>query len=210
ALLELPGGSRSGRLFQDDQSFVELARGRCHMSAIDGLAAHELAPSTDGPVSRGRSRSVFNIEGMRCANCALAVERAVNGLNGVRRISVNAATARASVEWDPEQVALPTILGTISKAGFKPVPFEGEEAAAAERSERRAALKRIGIAGLGMMQTMMFVYALYAGGNHGVNAEIAQYLRLAGMLLTTPVLVYSGAPFFSAAMRDLRQRRLGM
>src|SRR5206468_9215525 len=106
--------------------------------------------------------------------------------------------------------SLSRILEAIRKAGFKPVPFEGEEAAAAERRERRVAIKRIGIAGLGMMQTMMFVYALYAGGNHGVNAEIAQYLRLAGMLLTTPVLVYSGAPFFSAALRDLRQHRLGM
>jgi len=57
---------------------------------------------------------------------------------------------------------------------------------------------------------MMFVYALYAGGSHGINAEIAQYLRVAGMLLTTPVLVYCGAPFFSAAIRDLRQRRFGM
>ncbi len=160
--------------------------------------------------SDGGSRFVFNVEGMHCANCARAIERAVSGLEGVRRVSVNAATAKASVEWNPEQLALPKVFEAIRKAGFKPVPIEGEEAAAAEKSERRVAIKRIGIAGLGMMQTMMFVYALYAGGNHGVNEQIAQYLRLAGMLLTTPVLVYSGAPFFIAALNDLRQRRLGM
>jgi Cu2+-exporting ATPase len=147
---------------------------------------------------------------MRCANCASAIERAVSALEGVKRVSVNAATARASVEWDSDEITLSRILDAIRKAGFKPIPFEGEEAAAAERRERRVALKRIGIAGLGMMQTMMFVYALYAGGNHGVNTEIAQYLRVAGMLLTTPVLVYSGVPFFSGALRDLREHRLGM
>ncbi len=180
------------------------------MTAMDGLAAHDAAPVADAPEPRSRSRYVFNVEGMRCANCALGIERAVRELEGVQRVSVNAATARASVEWDSERISLARILDSIRKAGFKPVPFEGEEAAAAERTQRRAALKRIGIAGLGMMQTMMFVYALYAGGNHGVNAEIAQYLRIAGMLLTTPVLVYSGAPFFAAAVRDLRQRRFGM
>ena len=153
---------------------------------------------------------VFNIEGMRCANCALAVERAVRSLAGIRRVSVNVATARASVEWDSDAITLSRILDAITRAGFKPVPFEGEAAAAMERSERRTALKRIGIAGLGMMQTMMFVYALYAGGNHGVDAGIAQYLRIAGMLLTTPVLIYSGAPFFAAAVRDLQQFRIGM
>lgn len=165
---------------------------------------------TPGANPNASSRFVFNVEGMHCANCARAIERAVSALQGVQRISVNAATNKASVDWDPQQLALSKVFEAVRKAGFKPVPIEGEEAAAAEKAERRTALKRIGIAGLGMMQTMMFVYALYAGGNHGVDEQIAQYLRLAGMLLTTPVLVYSGAPFFVAALNDLRRRRLGM
>jgi len=169
-------------------SFVELTRGRVGMTATQ----------------------VFNIDGMHCSNCARAVERSVNALDGVRHVTVNAATARAAVEWNPAKLTLSGVFDAIRKAGFRPVPLEGEAAVAAERAERRASLKRIGLAGLGMMQTMMFVYALYAGGSHGINAEIAQYLRVAGMLLTTPVLVYCGAPFFSAAIRDLRQRRFGM
>jgi Cu2+-exporting ATPase len=170
----------------------------------------ERESATDASAVRARSRAVFNIEGMHCSNCSRAVERAVRALEGVQRVTVNVATAQAAVEWNPDRFGLSRIFDAVEAAGFKPVPLEGEAAVAAERSERRTALKRIGIAGLGMMQTMMFVYALYAGGNHGVNAQIAQYLRLAGMLLTTPVLVYSGAPFFTAAIRDLRQRRLGM
>src|SRR5262249_20398333 len=77
-------------------------------------------------------------------------------------------------------------------------------------AEKRVALKRIGLAGLGMMQTMMFVYGLYSGGLQGIDSSIAQYLRLAGMLVATPVLVYSGAPFFLGAVRDLRRKTLGM
>jgi Cu2+-exporting ATPase len=147
---------------------------------------------------------------MHCANCARSVERAVKSLAGVQRVTVNAATARAAVEWASESITLDQLYDAVSKAGFKPVPLEGEEAIAAERTQRRQALKRIGLAGLGMMQTMMFVYALYAGGDHGVDPSIAQYLRLAGMLLTTPVLLYSGAPFFTSALHDLRQHRVGM
>jgi P-type Cu2+ transporter len=98
----------------------------------------------------------------------------------------------------------------VAAAGFRPVPLAGDAAAAAQRSEYRAALKRIGLAGLGMMQTMMIVYCLYAGGAHGVDPEIAQYLKVAGMLIATPVLIYSGAPFFKGASRDLRGGALGM
>ncbi len=131
------------------------------MAVSSGSAWYAGVPVVEGTSVRARSRLVFNVEGMHCSNCALAIERAVRALEGVERITINAATARAALEWNPEKLALGKVLDAIRKAGFKPVPLEGEEAAAAQRSERRAALKRIGIAGLGMMQTMMFVYALY-------------------------------------------------
>lgn len=156
------------------------------------------------------SHAVFNIEGMRCSACSRAVTRAVSALAGVERVSVNVATARAAVDWDPRKVALQKILDVVSEAGFKPLPLAGQAAATVQRAERRLALKRIGLAGLGMMQTMMFVYCIYASGTHGIDPGIAQYLKLAGLLIATPVLVYSGAPFFSGALRDLRRRSLGM
>jgi P-type Cu2+ transporter len=160
--------------------------------------------------ARGDSRTTFNVEGMHCANCAASVERAVGALDGVSHFSINPATAKASVEWNSQVLTANQIFEAIRKAGFKPVPLAGEAAQIAGVQQRRLAFKRIGVAGLGMMQTMMFVYALYAGGAHGVNEAIAQYLRIAGMLLTTPVLIYSGAPFFQGALRDLRQLRVGM
>ncbi len=160
--------------------------------------------------ARGVSHSVFAIEGMRCAACSRAVMRAVAALPGVEHISVNAATGRASVDWDPRSVALKKILDAVTIAGFKPIPLGGERAASAQRAEHRLALKRIGLAGLGMMQTMMFVYCIYAAGAHGIDPAIAQYLKLAGLLIATPVLVYCGAPFFTGALHDIRRRVLGM
>lgn len=156
------------------------------------------------------SRTAFGIEGMHCANCATSVERALRTLDGVHAISVNAATGKARVDWDPAKLTLRPIFEAIRKLGFRPVPLAGEAAEAAAAKERRSALKRIGVAGLGMMQTMMFVYALYAGGAHGIEPSIAKYLQIAGMLLTTPVLLYSGLPFYQGAIHDLRRRRLGM
>jgi P-type Cu2+ transporter len=166
--------------------------------------------SVDATDTQRRLHATFNVDGMRCGNCANSVQATLRALSGVSQATVNAATAKASVEWDPHRTTLTKIFRAVSDSGFTPAPLAGIDAEQGGANDRRLALKRIGIAGLGMMQTMMFVYALYAGGEHGINESIAQYLRIAGMLLTTPVLVYSGRPFFEGAIRDLRQWRLGM
>ena len=89
------------------------------------------------------------------------------------------------------------------------MPLAGSARPRAEyQRERRAALKRLGLASIGMMQAMMYLTALY--GVTDIDASMAQLMRIAGMIIVTPVLFYSGAPFLAGAWRDLRHRRLGM
>lgn len=158
----------------------------------------------------GRSRTVFAAEGIRCASCSRSIEKAVSALPGVTRVNVNVATSRVSVDWDAARSSLAQILRAVADAGFKPLPLAGTEAESAFALERRRALKRIGLAGLGMMQVMMYVFGVYLADPGEIDPAIARYLTYVGMLITTPVLVYSGAPFFLGAWRDLRRRSLGM
>jgi Cu2+-exporting ATPase len=152
---------------------------------------------------------IFAVEGMHCSGCARTIEKAVRALPRIEGVRVNAATARVSVDWlGKGGTGLDEILGAVAKAGFKPVPLAGDAAAAEYQRERRTALKRVGLASLGMMQAMMYLGALY--GASDIDAAMAQLMRVAGMVIVTPVLLYSGAPFFTGAWRDLRNRRLGM
>jgi Cu2+-exporting ATPase len=152
---------------------------------------------------------VFLVEGMHCANCARSIERAVGALPGVDGVRVNGATARAAVDWRGRGgTRLPQILDAVRRAGFTPVPLAGQAATAEYQRERRTALKRVGLASLGMMQAMMYLTALY--GASDIDASMAQLMRIAGMIVVTPVLFYSGAPYLVGAWRDLANRRLGM
>ncbi|HET9863055.1 MAG TPA: cation-translocating P-type ATPase [Steroidobacteraceae bacterium] len=152
---------------------------------------------------------VFLVEGMRCAGCARGIERAIGALAGVQAVRVNVATARVAVDWlGRGPTALWQILEAVTRAGFTPLPLAGRQATAEFQRERRAALKRVGLASLGMMQAMMYLTALY--GASDIDASMAQLMRIAGMLIVTPVLFYSGAPFLAGAWRDLAGRRLGM
>src|SRR5690606_21436633 len=42
------------------------------------------------------------------------------------------------------------------------------------------------------------------------DPDMASYLNYVAMLITTPVLLYSGAPFLQGALKGLRQRALNM
>jgi len=57
---------------------------------------------------------------------------------------------------------------------------------------------------------MMYAFPVYVAGEGDMTWDIEQLLRWASLLLTLPVVLYSAAPFFQRAWRDLRLRRLGM
>ncbi len=156
------------------------------------------------------AHALFVAEGMRCAACARTIERAVMAVAGVSAATVNVATHRVSVDFEATRTTLADILAAVSKAGFHPVPLAGPDALAAQTAERRMAIKRIGVAGLGMMQTMMFVFALYTAESRGIDAAYAHYFKLIGMFVTLPVLLYSGAPILRGAWSSVRARTLGM
>ena len=158
----------------------------------------------------GLEQSEFFAEGMHCANCARAIRAGVAALPGVQRVNVNLTTARVSVAWNPAQQRLGGVLDEVQRLGFNPVPLSGAAAVSARRSERRAMLKRIGLAGLAAMQMSMYTVGLYAGALTGIDPWIAQLLRVTSMLLAVPVLFYSGSPFLKGAWHDLRRRSLGM
>jgi Cu2+-exporting ATPase len=155
-----------------------------------------------------REHVIFAVEGMHCAGCARAIEKSVRALPAVEAVRVNAATARVSVDWRGQGAGLDEILSAVTRAGFTPVPLAGSAAGTEYQRERRTALKRVGLASLGMMQAMMYLGALY--GASDIDAAMTQLMRIAGMVLVTPVMFYSGAPFFSGAWRDVANRRLGM
>src|SRR5262245_50440261 len=143
------------------------------MNAIASTGIHTLWNDR----SHGHARAVFAAQGIRCANCSRSVEKAVRQLPGIERVDVNVATARVAVDWDAARTQLADILAAVDKAGFRPVPLIGERAATAIARERRAALKRIGLAGLGMMQVMMYVLGVYVAPTGSIDPAIASYLR---------------------------------
>ncbi|AJA49298.1 copper-exporting P-type ATPase A [Clostridium pasteurianum DSM 525 = ATCC 6013] len=70
------------------------------------------------------TNKILKIEGMTCAACAKAVERASRKLEGVIEANVNLATEKLNITFEPSKVRIPDIKKAIEKAGYKALEEE--------------------------------------------------------------------------------------
>ena len=151
------------------------------------------------------------LEGIVCAACVWLNEHHLSGLPGVLSVEINYSTHRARVRWDNSRIKLSEILHAVAAIGYTAHPFDPGRQEQLFLKERQAALRRLFIAGIGMMQVMMYAIPAYvAGGDGTMPPWIESIMRWASLTLTLPVVGYSAWPFFLGAWRDLKLRQAGM
>ncbi len=132
------------------------------------------------------------VSGMTCAACARTIERTLSRTPGVERAHVNFATSTATVEYDPVKARVGDFVGAIEDLGYG-VP----EAEPAPDTEAIAYRRRLIVA------VVFTAPVLILGMAHGHTA----WLQL---VLSLPVILYSGAPFYTGAWTALRHRSANM
>jgi Cu+-exporting ATPase len=99
------------------------------------------------------TNKILKIEGMTCAACSKAVERASKKLPGVEEASVNLATEKLSITYDESKVSLEDIQAAVEKAGYKALvqtstktlKLEGMTCAACAKTIERVTKKLDGV-----------------------------------------------------------------
>lgn len=161
-------------------------------------------------VGNGLVEAELVVEGLRCAACAWLVEQALLREPGVVSAQVVFATRRARVRWESAAAPPSAILQATARVGYSAWPYDARRVALVEADERRALLRRLWVAGLCMMQAMMYAVPTYIAGEGEIGLDAASLMRWAGLVLTLPVMLYSAGPIFNGAWRSLRTRHLGM
>ncbi len=150
------------------------------------------------------------IEGISCAACTWLLEHHLQRQEGVLHVSVNLSNHRMRLSWDTTTTCLSTLLGQIYRIGYQGHPYHPDKEEQLLEREKKRAIRRLGVAGVGMMQVMMYAIALYAGALQDMDAQFVSFIRWASLIVATPVALYAALPFYQAALRDLRSRHLSM
>ena len=156
------------------------------------------------------AESVLMVQGMYCAACADTVESALQDRPGVLQARVHAATRRLTLRWDPSVTRMSSLAQVVGERGYRLLPMQQALGISERLRETRQGLWRLFVAGLCMMQVMMYAWPAYVTEPGEIPADIDQLLRWASWVISLPVVFFASGPFFQSAWRDLKHGRVGM
>ena len=158
----------------------------------------------------------LDIEGMTCASCASFVEKSLTRTPGVQRAVVNFATEKATIDYLPAQATPATLKEAVVNAGYG-VTERAPDTSAADRQaeiDQQKALAYVKLkrrfwvaAGLAVVIMPLSMLMLWPAMMARVNM---QWLNYGLLLLTLPVLLYSGREFYTSAWNGFRHRAANM
>src|SRR5581483_9883786 len=179
--------------------------------------------------SQGEDYATLDLEGMTCASCAMRIEKGLKKIPGVKEASVNLATERANITYNPTETNVEQMVQKVEAVGYKATPqmpsaleatpsgttTAGSEPLAApvgglfqedEPSKRKQAeiVRKRNLLILGIVLTLPVVILSMFFMNlfPGEN-----YLLL---MLTTPVWAVVGWEFHRGAIKTLRHGSANM
>ena len=210
AVAELIFASGLGRYYQFRQDLGRKAEEDFQNDIAAWRGCDDRESLWGAELAEGRRDLLLQTEGIRCAACAWLIRSHMENKPGVQSVQVDTATGYTRIVWSPERNRLSSLAEALMELGYKPhLPLASAEEQG-RQEERRDSMKRLGVAGLGMMQVMMYAVGLYAGDAYGIAVAERSFLEWVSLMVTLPVLLYSGRIFFTGAWRSIRAGRPGM
>ncbi|MDY0087368.1 MAG: heavy metal translocating P-type ATPase [Coriobacteriia bacterium] len=190
------------------------------------LGAAPSAAAAAGAASNARVK--LGITGMTCASCAAVIEKTLARMPGVSEAVVNLAAENAMIAFDPSEVSVDDIIGSIISAGYGAVVLP-EEAGSGHESGRdlqREAQERhtrhqrnLLILGFSLALPLFLVMmvppfmdiipaaiATWLEGTFGGTWDPHMVMKYIGLVLATPVQFIAGAQFYRGFWHALKRR----
>ncbi|MCL2392607.1 MAG: heavy metal translocating P-type ATPase, partial [Oscillospiraceae bacterium] len=161
----------------------------------------------------------LSIKGMSCAACAQKVEKSIKKLDGIKDVSVNLATEKATVFFESNQTRLSVIQETIEKAGYTVVDVEKVDTLDTHKTQKQKEIRMLWIKftisavfGFPLLYLCMIPMIPWLSAPYpAFLAPDAFPLRfaIAQLLLTLPIVI-AGYKFYTVGFKAFFQRSPNM
>lgn len=152
----------------------------------------------------------YDIDGMTCASCSQTIEKVINKLDGVQSASVNLATEKMVVDFNPSELSSNDIMEAVKNSGYSAKESLSQEAQAdLDKEKKEKHIKKMW--SRFWQSAVLTVPLLYIAMGEMVGLPIPEMIHpmvyperfaLLQLALTIPVLII-GRPFFLVGFRAL-------
>lgn len=141
----------------------------------------------------------YKIAGMTCAACSTSIESYLKSQNGILEVAVNYPNQSITLEYDDKKISIETIQQKIKEIGYTLllVTNQSSQKAFEEIEEKRLALLKSKLIFSAFFSIPIFVMAMFFMGK-------IPYENWIMMLLSIPVLFWSGSEFYIIAWKKLK------
>ncbi|CAB4920229.1 unannotated protein [freshwater metagenome] len=156
------------------------------------------------PTDHLASQLELPVQGMTCASCANRIERRLNKLDGVEA-TVNYATEKAAVRFDPDTVSPDELVEAVEAAGYRatlPATPGTPPTPEAQDDDPSRAL-RVRLIGSALLSVPLLLISM-------IPALQFEYWQWLALQLATPVVFWAGWPFHRVAWLNLRHGTASM
>ena len=157
-------------------------------------------------------KDIISIGGMTCASCAQTIERAINKTPGIHEASVNLATEKALVIYDPDIISFSEITEVINNTGYKSLgrdigDSKYEEEQKKEEEKYAQSSRRMKIAwGFTVPITIWMLLEMI----WGIMWPSSALYNLGIILLAFPVLLWAGWDTYKTAWKAILHKSANM
>ncbi|MBU2547195.1 MAG: heavy metal translocating P-type ATPase [Proteobacteria bacterium] len=207
ALAEVPGVAEANVNIATEKATVLFDLGATDLAALKAAveeAGYEVRETAS-------AKTTISVGGMTCAACVRRVEKALAEVPGVTEAGVNLATEKATVVYNPGAVGPGDLKKALEEAGYEFRGTDADELVDLEREAREREFR--GLKHRFIISAVLSLLIMAGSMQHmipvlrDVDRGLMFYILF---ILTTPVMFWSGRPFFVNAWKAARHRTTDM
>lgn len=145
------------------------------------------------------------IQGMHCAACIWLIESILKKQKNVVDARINLSKKNLFLRWRGEAKDGNNLIKLIHEIGYKALPFDREILERSEKKYNDGILRALAVAGFGAGNVMLFSFSLWFTNQNQMGIQTRNLLHFFSSLIALPVIIFSARPFFSSAIRSIKQ-----
>lgn len=145
----------------------------------------------------------LNLPAIHCSSCLYVLENLYKIEHGIIQVTVNFSTKTADILFNPNLIDLGNLCTLLANIGYKPDLSKKDDIKS--HTDKELAIK-IGVAGFCFGNIMLISFPEYLGIDINEESGFAQFFGMVSILLSLPILFYSGRDYFKSALAGLKHR----